>query len=472
MRSWLDACRDAFRRVLPRGQSGNEVQIAAVADSLSEAEREGFRLAVIGRTCALVAVAVFYFGLINRFPLVLAIPGVILAAALVGLIPLGLVGTRYERGSRYALFAFDVAVLSAVLAVAPLSSSGDIPQNFVFLSSRGEYYFVAIALATLTLSPAIVLWTGLCSVLGLASATLWIMSRMDRIVTFADLPAAPSREAFLSVALDSAFLATSTRVSEAVKLALVTVIVALAVQRARAVVGAHAVVQIERGRIERLFGRYVPAQVAEQLLRSGELAPRTRDASVLFADIAGFTQLSESMAPAEIVDLLNEFFTAASAVVDAHGGVVVNYVGDALIAAFNAPLPADDYPRRAIACARALLTLVAARDFAGHRLRLRVGIATGTVAAGTVGSPERQAYTLYGDTVNLAQRLEQMNKELGTLCVVCAKTFDAAVSAAADATAIGTVRVRGRAEPLDVYAIEHVAYRSDRGPGDKNEDRG
>jgi hypothetical protein len=93
-----------------------------------------------------------------------------------------------------------------VLALMPLSSGGDVPQNLVFLSTRGEYYFVVVAISVLTLSPALVLWTGLCSVLGLASATAWIMAGMDRIVSFESLPAAPSREAVLSIVLDPDFL--------------------------------------------------------------------------------------------------------------------------------------------------------------------------------------------------------------------------------------------------------------------------
>ncbi|MBR1211749.1 hypothetical protein [Bradyrhizobium sp. JYMT SZCCT0180] len=164
----------------------------------------------------------------------------IVAAALVGLAPLALVGSRYERFARYALFAFDVAALSALLALAPLSSGGDIPQNMVFVSSRGEYYFVVVAVSALALSPALVLWTGLCCVVGLAGATTWIMAGMDRVVSYRDLPVSPSREAFLSIVLDADFLAISSRVSEGVKLALVTGIVAVAVHRARAVVWAHA----------------------------------------------------------------------------------------------------------------------------------------------------------------------------------------------------------------------------------------
>ena len=424
----------------------------AVEVSLADAERKGFRLAVIGRTFAVVAIALFYL-FIFRYPNNIYLAGAILAIAGAGLAPLALVGGRFERASRYAFFAFDVAILSAILALAPLSSGGDVPQNLVFLSSRGEYYFVVVAVSVLTLSPALVLWTGLCAVLGLAGATGWIITGMDRVVSFADLPPSPSREAFVAIATDPNFLATSTRISEGVKIALVTAIAALAVHRARAVVRAHATVEMERSRIQRLFGRYVPAQVVEQLIGSGQLAPQTREASLIFADIEGFTRLSESLAPAQVIGILNSFFSAATEVVDEHGGVVVNHVGDAVIAAFNAPLPAEDYQVRAVDAARALLSLVASRDFEGHRLRLRIGIATGTVAAGTVGAAERQTYTLYGDAVNLAQRLEAMNRELETNFLICGMTFKAAQSSCGDAVAMGTFEVRGRDRTVEVFSL-------------------
>ncbi len=425
---------------------------SAVDASLADAERKGFRLAVIGRTCALVPIALFYLATYG-YPNNTYTAGLILATAAAGLVPLSLVGSRYERIGRYAFFALDVAALSAVLALAPISSGGDVPQNLVFHTTRGDYYFVVVAISVLALSPALVLWTGLCAVVGLAGATAWIMTGMDRIVGSRGLPPSPSREAFLSVFLDPDFLAVSVRISEGVKIALVTAIAALAVHRARAVVRAHAVVEIERSRIQRLFGRYVPAQVAEQLIGSDQLAPRTSDASLIFADIEGFTYLSESLKPSQVIELLNSFFSAATGIVDNHGGVIVNYVGDALIAAFNAPLQIKDYPARAVSAARALLSLVAAREFEGHRLRLRIGVATGPVAAGVVGGAERQTYTLYGDTVNLAQRLEELNKQLDTDCLICGTTFKAAGSSCVDAVAMGSVQVRGRESTVEVFAL-------------------
>ena len=114
-------------------------QSPAIETALAEAERKGFRLAVIGRTCALIPIAVFYLAFFPS-PNNLRIAGLILTATVVDLVPIALVGTRYERGARYALFAVDIAAISAMLALVPLSSGGDVPQNLIFLSSRAEYY--------------------------------------------------------------------------------------------------------------------------------------------------------------------------------------------------------------------------------------------------------------------------------------------------------------------------------------------
>jgi adenylate cyclase len=381
------------------------------------------------------------------------IAAIILAAIAVGLVPLALVGTRYERVSRYAFFSFDMAALGAILALAPISSGGDVPQNLVFLTSRGEYFFVVLAVSTLALSPFLVLWTGFCGVVALAAATLWIGAGMDQVVTFGDLPVAPSREAFLGAVLNPDFLGVSVRINEGANVALVSGIVALAVYRFRNVVRDHAIAQIERNRLRNLFGRFVPAQIVEQLVSAGQLHPQTREASIIFADIEGFTRLSEALTPEQVVKLLNSFFGEASRIIDGNGGVVINYIGDAIIAAFNVPLPSEDYSAKAVQTARMLLKLVASREFEGHRLSLRVGIATGQVAAGNVGAAERQTYTLYGDTVNLSQRLERMNKDLGTSCLVCGDTYEAMSPDETDLVSIGRVQVRGRQQTVQVFKL-------------------
>jgi class 3 adenylate cyclase len=424
----------------------------AVDATLAAAERKGFRLAVLGRTVALIPIGVIH-PLGYQYPNNLFIAVAIIAAIAIGLIPLALIDSRYERVSRYALFGFDMAALGVILALAPISSGGDVPQNLVFLTSRGEYFLVVLAVSTLALSPSLVLWTGFCGVVALAAATIWIAAGMEHMTSFASLPVAPSREAFVGVVLSPDFLGVSVRINEGLSMAVVSGIVALAVGRARNVVRDHAIAEMERNKLRGLFGRFVPVQIVEQLISAGQLAPQIREASIVFADIEGFTGLSEALSPEQVVELLNCFFGEASRIVDSNGGTVINYIGDAIIASFNAPLPSLDYPTRAVRTARMLLDLVASREFEGHRLSLRVGIATGQVAAGNVGAAERQTYTLYGDTVNLSQRLEAMNKELGTSCLVCGNTSEAVDRNEAELVRVGSLQVRGRQQTVQVFKL-------------------
>ncbi len=116
----------------------------------------------------------------------------------------------------------------------------------------------------------------------------------------------------------------------------------------------------------------------------------------------------------------------------------------------------EDHAARAVEAARALQALVSGRDFDGWRLRLRIGVATGAVAAGTVGGATSRTYTVYGDTVNVAQRLERLNKELGTASLICGMTFAAAGEACADAVAVDSVQVRGREGTVEVFAFGGV----------------
>ena len=178
-----------------------------------------------------------------------------------------------------------------------------------------------------------------------------------------------------------------------------------------------------------------------------------RNATLMFADIEGFTSLAENMPPGKLVSLLNEFFTEVSKIIDQNGGIVINYIGDAIIASFNAPLPVDDYASRAIRTSRAILAMVEQRGFQGIRIYLRLGIATGLVAAGSVGSGERQTYTLYGDAVNLSQRLEALNKEKSTRCLICANTVKRAEGERNRLVSLGVVSIRSRQGQIEVFTL-------------------
>jgi len=208
----------------------------------------------------------------------------------------------------------------------------------------------------------------------------------------------------------------------------------------------------ERARLRRTFERFVPEAIAGALIADeGAIAPQEREATVLFTDIERFTQIAASLAPREIMVMLNAYFSEVAAIIHRHNGVITQFQGDAVLASFNLPLSDRDHARSALRAALEIEREIAGTVFEGGiRLRTRIGISTGLVVGGTVGGGERLGYTVHGDTVNLAARLEALNKELGTTILVSART----VEQLAGSTAFhdhGLVEVRGFAAPLAVF---------------------
>jgi adenylate cyclase len=356
-----------------KSQTINIAKMSSSGESaLADAQRKGFRLAIVGRTIAISALA-FVFLASYHFPINIAIWFFTLALALSGVMALKTAGTRLEDLARYAFFSLDVALVSAIIAFAPLSGGDDIPQNLTFFTSRTQFYYVVIAASILTLSPSLVLWTGACCVAGLALSTIWITAGMESTLNFSDLPIAPSSEEFYRIVLNPDFLGAESRIEEMLILSAVTGIAVIAVRGARSVVLARISAEEKRRDTQRLFGKYVPAAVIPDLKSDGHLAPQMREATLLFADVEGFTSISEKLQPEEIIQFLNELFTTVSEKIAMRGGLVVNYFGDAVIAAFNAPLPLKKHEFSAVMAARDILTTLERSEFYGHRLRLRIG---------------------------------------------------------------------------------------------------
>jgi class 3 adenylate cyclase len=420
--------------------------------ALAEAERAGLRLLLRGRQAVLVAAALWFgYGVLFHFPQHAVAFAVIAVLLALGYFHLRLIGGPAERGwHKYAFYAADLAILGVVAASAPLSTGGHVPQILIFRAYGAHYLVPFVAVAALALSPRLVLFAGAWAVAVLWAVFAWIVAGMERTVSWTDLPPAAAGDHYVRTLLDPDFVGRGNRIEESMVLLASAGLIAVAVARARGLVRARAAAEVRRRRAEAVFGRFVPEPVAVALLDDPDaLRPQTREATILMADIEGFTRLSERHEPAAVVSILNAFFTQATAAVDREGGVVLGFAGDALLASFNAPVAAEDHARRGLAAGEALLELVRCRRFDGEALRLRVGIATGPVAAGSIGGEGRQAYTVYGDTVNLAQRLEAMNKKTGTRMLVSAATARAA-GADTQLRRVGTVAVRGRDELVEV----------------------
>jgi adenylate cyclase len=209
----------------------------------------------------------------------------------------------------------------------------------------------------------------------------------------------------------------------------------------------------ERELIRDVFGRYVPERIAQALLSGdGELTPEAAEATVLFADIEGFTALTAKIGPAATVALLNAYFSAMVEILERHDGVVTQFQGDAILATFNVPATNPRHAANAIDAAREMLGATKNSRFAGHRVAIRIGIAAGEVVAGAVGAAGRLNYTVHGDTVNLAARLEQLNKEYATRLMVSQGVVDRAPDYAF--RRIDESPVRGRAGTETVYTLD------------------
>ena len=220
----------------------------------------------------------------------------------------------------------------------------------------------------------------------------------------------------------------------------------------------YAVEGRQRRFIKQAFHHYLSPQVIEQILEDPDrlrLGGERRILSIFFSDLEGFTTLSESMAPEDLVAFLNRYLTAMTDIIHQYKGTIDKYEGDAIIAFWNAPLDTPDHAalavRAAMDCQKALAELQ--REFravTGQAVRMRIGINTGPAVVGNLGSSTRFDYTVIGDAVNLAARLESANKEFHTFTMISETTRHHA-GPSLSYRRLGRIRVKGRQAPVAVF---------------------
>jgi len=211
-----------------------------------------------------------------------------------------------------------------------------------------------------------------------------------------------------------------------------------------------------RDHVTNLFGQHVSPQVVERLLAAGSTsASDTKQVAVMFVDIRGFTAAARARSPQEVVDRLDAAFAVLVDIVDRNGGIVNKFLGDGFLALFGAPFDDPDAARRAVTAAREMLTAINHQNKdSDWPLRIGIGLHLGDVVAGSVGSPRRKEYTVIGDTVNFASRIEGLNKDFGSQLLISDAIHQAIGNdAGADAMSLGDVAVRGYEQPVRVWRL-------------------
>ena len=224
---------------------------------------------------------------------------------------------------------------------------------------------------------------------------------------------------------------------------------------------AEATVQRERLEKEKArLGRYLSKDLVEMVLKDPdlfELGGSRYQATILFSDIRNFTPFSERREPEEVVRFLNHYFTRMSEIVFRHGGTLDKYLGDGLMVEFGVPFALSSAPRVAVLAALEMLQEVERLNEeeasqGGPRIEIGVGIATGPVVAGNIGSLERMEYTCIGDTVNYAARLEAINKALSSNIVLC-ETTRTALDDIIKLQSHTDIKVKGKRDPMVLYSV-------------------
>jgi len=210
-----------------------------------------------------------------------------------------------------------------------------------------------------------------------------------------------------------------------------------------------------RDRITNLFGQHVSPQVVERLMAEGtDTGSDIRQVAVMFVDFRSFTAGARTRTPQEVVDRLDGAFAVLVDILDRHGGIVNKFLGDGFLALFGAPLESEDATHHAVAAAREMLAANAhLNKTTSWPLRIGIGIHVGEVMAGNIGSPRRKEYTVIGDTVNFASRLEALNKEFDSQLLISAAVHDALGTDCGEAVPLGEVAIRGYERPVSVWQL-------------------
>lgn len=319
------------------------------------------------------------------------------------------------------------------------------PASFYLKAPTLLYVFIFIALRALRFQARFVIVAGLVAAAGWLAMVWYVISvdPQDPMITRDYVEYMTSNSILLGAEFD-----------KIISILIVTAILAVALTRARRLL----IQSVVDSSTAQDLSRFVPTEVVRQVRSSEKRVEagqgEVRQATILFTDIEGFTTISESLSPEQLIGTLNEYFAVVVEPIERYNGVVNQFQGDAILASFNLPEAHPEHAANALRAAIEIQTALENRTFGdGITLKSRIGINSGTVVGGLVGTGNRLGYTVHGDDVNLAARLEQLNKEYGTRLLVSETTAELAGWDRFPFKRIGEVQVRGRKTPTTIYTL-------------------
>lgn len=400
------------------------------------------QFAFIASVALLYALAPKKFGADAPFA---PVPWVLSAYAVFTLLRLALaVKRRLTRGFVYASIVVDMVLLMGLIFSYHVQYAQ--PASFYLKSPTLLWVFTLIALRALNFQARYVATAGIVAALGWIALVLHVLH--------GDAANAMQTRDYVAYLTSNSVL-VGAEVDKVLAILTCTFVLALAAKRTSRLVEYAA---LENASNQEL-ARFVPSEVAQRA-RTADASfaagqGETAEATVLFLDIEGFTTLSEHMHPEQAIGTLNDFYAACAGPIGERAGIINQFIGDAIIATFNAPRACPAHAAAAVDAALDILALTASRTFGpGVTLSVRIGVNTGTMTCGLLGTPDQLLYTVIGDEVNLAARLEGLNKAYGTRLIVSEATRVAAGADAYPWRSIGEVQVRGRSRPTPVYALD------------------
>ncbi len=322
------------------------------------------------------------------------------------------------------------------------------PPSFYLKAPTLLYLFIFIAIRALHFDPRFVISTGISAAAGWVLMVIYVMfsDPADSMITRNYVEYMTSNSVLIGAEFD-----------KIVSILMVTGVLALALQRARSLL----VESVIEGSAARDLSRFVPEEVAQKVIQSEEGAitgkGEVNECTILFTDIEGFTAISETLTPEQLIEALNHYFNLIAGPISQYGGVISQFQGDAVLATFNMPKPDADHASNAVHAALEIQSVLDGVVFGDNiAFNTRVGINTGSVVGGLVGSGDRVGYTVHGDNVNLTARLEQLNKDYGTRIIVSDSTRKKIPDSLFAFRELDEVSVRGLNRPVRIYSVSRT----------------